>query len=343
MHACIIETAITEREYLSVVHSEPNGIKNRSPTTECFYISKLHNLGLRNIIYKKSHYTIEGVATSNWCITIFINFQSFLLSDDLHSYNPITFNSTDFENALENCLSSNIKGYLPEKHSWRFTKLEYSKDFYIDNAFMKHILKICNYLDYRKKMQFSTYPSGIEFCAKLKNGQKTSAFHIYYKLEEQLHKGYPLTVAEMDRRNFFRIESIHYRDSIGDLSRENGFPLGDLDCFANPYMENRELSQMLNSIYGKSTYRKRKDAVNIIRHNISSVSMQNKLINLLDKINRKTIKEVRDEFKQQNRLQIYNGHIAKLEHMNINLVYLPYDYPVSSLPPLSKQIFQEGE
>ena len=54
MHACIIETAITEREYLSVVHSEPCGIKNRSPTTECFYIGKLHTSGLRNIIYKKN-------------------------------------------------------------------------------------------------------------------------------------------------------------------------------------------------------------------------------------------------------------------------------------------------
>lgn len=339
MHACIIETAITEREFLSVVHSEPCGIRNRSPTTECFYIGKLHTSGLRNIIYKKNHYSIEGVSKSDWSITILINFQAFLLSDNLHSYDPTSFNSSEIINQLEQTLSSTIRGYIPVEHAWRFTKIEYSKDFYIDKAFMNHILRTCDYLDSRKKMEFITYSSGIEFCSKLKNGQKTAAFHIYYKQQEKLRKGYSLTPDEMSDWNFFRIESILYRDSIGDYSRENGFPLGDLDCFANSYMEDQELIKMLNAIYGESTYRKRKDAVNIIKQGISSVSMQNKLISLLDKINRTSISAVRNEFKSRNRLQIYNSYVARLNNLDINLAYLPYNYPVSTLPALTKQIF----
>ena len=341
MHACIIETPITEREYLSVKHSESCGIKNRSPTTECFYIGNLHIQGLRNVIFKKQYITIEHQTVTEWSMSIFINLQSFLLGDNLHSYSPDDFNKEETIAKLEDTLSSNIKGYLRNDHHWRFAHIEYSKDFFISKSIMMHIMKTCDYLDSRRKMKFCTHPSGIEFFACLKSGQRTIAFRIYHKLTEKSHKGYFIPTEQLDEYNFFRIELILFRDSIGDRSRENGFPLGDLDCFANKYIEAKELKDMLNEVYGSTTYRKRKDAVSIIRQNVSSVNMQNKLISFLDKINRKSIRTVRDEYKNCGRLQIYNSYVARLNQLDINLVFLPYNCSFQEMPALSKQIFKE--
>lgn len=145
-------------------------------------------------------------------------------------------------------------------------------------------------------MQFTSYKSGVEFRAIKANGQLTNALHIYHKLTERESKGYTLSPEDKATCDFFRVELVLYRDCISDRSRTYGFPLGSVEDFMDSFIEAHELKNIITQIYGTGTYFKRKNVIQIISASIKSVSMQRKLISVLDKINRTSINTVRQEY-----------------------------------------------
>lgn len=337
MNACSLEKNISEQIYNNILLLEATARISRTNTKQIISVNKLFHRGFRKIEFTKK--IVKGLPTPSHFVTIFINFEKVIHDDDIHSFNPDDYDTGTLISIVEHLLSNFVNGYTVDDIGiWRFVKIEYSKDLYINDRVMFNIIRKSDYISGRRKMQFVSYVSGIEFKSSKAIEQLTSALHIYRKITEREHKGYMLSAKDKATCDFFRIEFILYRDCISDRSRTYGFPLGDIECFMDSFIEAHELKSILTQIYGTGAYSRRKNIVQTIDANVKSVSMQRKLIRLLDKINRTSINTVRQEYVTKGKTDTFKKYMDIIGNLGFSPIYLPYDYPINKMPSLVEQL-----
>lgn len=335
MNACTLEKEITSQVYNNILLNGKTARISRTENKELLSINKLYDRGFRKIEVCKR--MVQWLPEPRYFISIFINAAKIIHDDDLHSFNPDNYPVDALLKIIERMLTDSISGYIPEG-KWRYTKIEYSKDLKTDHRIMFNIIRKCDYISGRKKMQFVSYKSGIEFRASKANGQLTNALHVYHKLTERESKGYILSPEDKTACDFFRVELILYRDCISDRSRTYGFPLGNIEDFMDSFIEAHELKSIITQIYGTGSYFKRKNVIQIINTNVKSVSMQRKLVSILDKINRTSINTVRRECVNAGNADTLKKYLDIIANLGIAPIYLPYDYPMSKMPSLVEKL-----
>lgn len=337
MNACTMEKEILEQTYINILLQETSTRISRTSAKQIASINKLFHRGFRKIEIIERR--IKGLPRPQHFISIFINAEKILQDDDIHSFNPSRYDVGTLISIIEHLLTGSINGYTADGAGiWRYTKIEYSRDFFVGSRLMFNIIRKSDYINGRKKMQFVSHKSGIEFRATKANGQITNALHIYHKLTERESKGHTLSPEEKAVCDFFRVEFILYRGCISDRSRTYGFPLGDVESFTDSFIEAHELKSILTQIYGTGAYFKRKNIIQAINVNIKSISMQRKLISFLDKINRTSINTVRQEYVTKGKADTFKKYMDIIGNLGFSPIYLPYDYPINKMPSLVVQL-----
>lgn len=337
LNACSLEKQISEQTYNNILLLETTARTSRTSEKQIISVNKLYHRGFRKIEFTKR--IVKGLPTSRYFITIFINFEKLIHDDDIHSFNPDDYDASTLISIVEHLLSNFVNGYTADDIGiWRFVKIEYSKDLYINDRVMFNIIRKSDYISGRRKLQFVSYKSGIEFEANKATGQRTNALHVYHKLTERESKGYILSPEDKTACDFFRVELILYRDCISDRSRTYGFPLGNIEDFMDSFIEAHELKSIITQIYGTGSYFKRKNVIQIINTNIKSISMQRKLISFLDKINRTSINTIRQEYVTKGKTNTFKKYMDIIGNLGFSPIYLPYDYPITKMPSLAEQL-----
>jgi len=340
MHTPIIKRSIEKSEYHAMIEDSNTPFNRTIVNNFSFYkTTHLSELGIREI-------RLENHTRLNFpdCyeMKIVLNFNVFLGGNRFESYDCNNFSSDNMTSLLDGCLEFLIPNYK-RGSPWHYEKIEYSKDLYTDaHTIMQNILNKTNYVDGRKKLNFKSYKSGIEFYSLESNGRTTFRLHIYRKLLEQQDKNYTLSSSEyLLIENMYHVEAQIFSSRISALSSQMGVSNGSIEDFSLPFIEDTIIKNHIASIYGKQPYRKRQDVIAIINASNNLTAYKKKqLIHILDQINQSSLLSARNKYKGKERL--FDSCIRTIRDLGINLIYIPYDSTENLFPALTELIFNSG-
>lgn len=340
MHTPIIKRTINKTEYHAMIEHANTPFERTIVNNFSFYkTTHLSELGIREI-------RLENHTRSNFpdCyeMKVVLNFNVFTGGNRFESYDCKNFTADNIPFLLDGCLEFLIPAYK-RGSPWHYEKIEYSKDLYTNaHSILNNILNKTNYVDARKKLNFRTYKSGIEFYSFEANGRTTFRLHIYRKLLEQLDKKYNLASDEyLMIENLYHIEAQIFSTRISALSSQMGISNGSIEDFSLPFIEDNIIKGYIVSIYGEQPYRKRQDVISIINASDSLTAYKKKqLIHILDQINQSSLLSARNKYKGNERL--FDSCIRIIRELGINLIYIPYNSTVDYFPSLTEIIFNQG-
>lgn len=145
--------------------------------------------------------------------------------------------------------------------------------------------------------------------------------------------------------NVLRLEVQCKKRKVDNIAKKYGFKDKTMSQYLSLDIAKHIIQSVYTEIVGEGNYIKKQDAITLIKHNVRTENVQNRLIQILDNITGHggtgnslwTLYDAIEDVKQK---RVFRDDVKHLNELGINAVPLPSTYPQDELPNLLPAIQQ---